>query len=179
MIKGLHVAGERIILDETILTAVQSHVGGTIGHRGDAGDSLEWLCLRGTGVQGPWVLWLMSWWKFTHGRVGGFRWQRVEPTAQFDSRCQTLPDGRGGVELPIALQLGIVQSQVLRILGQPSKRVGHTLLYRHEHEVTIKNQLFKTLNTMAVILRGQAVWATEAWRHGNHQQFEVLISAGR
>jgi len=53
VIKGLHVAGESIILDETILTAVQSHVGGTIGHRGDAGDSLEWLCLRGTGVQGP------------------------------------------------------------------------------------------------------------------------------
>jgi len=49
-------------------------------------------------------------------------------------------------------------------LGQPSKRLGDTLLYLHEHEETIKNEPFTALNTLAVLLSGQAVWAIEAWK---------------
>lgn len=163
MISDMRVAGERIVLDGTELKAVQGHLGGTIGHRGDASDSLDWLCLRGRGTQERWVLWLMSG-EISGGTVGGFRWQHVERTAQFDTRCQTLPDGRADVELPIAVRLGTSKSEVLRILGQPSEKLGDTLLYLHEHEETIKNQPFTAMNTFAVLLRGQTVWAIEVWK---------------
>src|ERR1700686_4858535 len=59
MITGLRVSGLRIVLEDTGLAAVQRHTGGIIGHRGDGGDSLSWLCLHGTSPQGDWVLWLM------------------------------------------------------------------------------------------------------------------------
>jgi hypothetical protein len=163
MITSLRVGGKSIVLDETDLKEVQRDVRGPIGHRGDAGDSLHWLCLRGRDARDEWVLWLMSG-EINGGSVGGFRWQRVEQTAQVDTRCQTLPDGRSGVEFPLAVRLGTSEGEILRILGRPSNRHGDTLLYLHEHEMTIKNQPFTAMNTVAVLLRKQAVWAIEAWK---------------
>jgi hypothetical protein len=52
------------------------------------------------------------------GSVGGFRWQRVESKAQLDGRCQTLPEERGGVELPVPLRLGISEDGVSHIFSQ-------------------------------------------------------------
>lgn len=163
MIATLRVGGKSVVLDETDLKAVQRDVGGTIGNRGDAGEALDWLCLHGGDARVPWVLWLMSG-EINGGAVGGFRWQRVEARAQFDHRCQTLPTGASGLELPLAVGLGMSNSEVVRILGQPSDRSGDTLFYLHEHEVTIKNQPFTAMNTLAVLLRKQAVWSIEAWK---------------
>ena len=163
MITSLRVAGKSIVLDETDLKQVQRDIGGTIGNRGDADDSLHWLCLRGGNARDQWVLSLMSG-EMNGGSVGGFRWQRVEQTAPFDARCQTFPGGRRGVELPLAVRLGTSESEISRILGQPSDRYGDTLLFLHEHEVTFKNQPFTAMNTLAVLLRKQAVWAIEAWK---------------
>jgi hypothetical protein len=160
MIAGLRVSGQTIVLEDTDLAAVQRHTGGTIGHWGDASDSLSWLCLHGTGPQGDWVLWLMSG-EIDGGTVGGFRWQHVERQAQFDTRCQTLPEGRGGVELPVALQLGVTEARVRRIFGEPSAKLGNALLYLHEHELTAHNEPYTAMNTLAVHLRGGVMWAIE------------------
>jgi hypothetical protein len=70
MINSLRVADKSIVLDETELTDVQRDVGGTIGSRGDAGDSLHWLCSSGRTVGDKWVLWLMSG-EMNGGSVGG------------------------------------------------------------------------------------------------------------
>lgn len=163
MITSLRAAGKNIVLDETDLKAVQSDIGGTIGNRGDAGDALGWLCFHGGEARAQWVLWLMSG-EINGGSVGGFRWQRADQTAHFDSKCRKFPDGRRGVEFPLEVQLGTSENQILHILGQPSDRHGETLLYLHEHEVTVKNQPFTAMNTVAVVLRKQAVWAIEAWK---------------
>jgi len=160
MITGLRVSRQSIVLEKTELTAVQRHVGGIIGDRGDAGQSLSWLCLHGIGAQGGWARWLMSG-EIDAGTVGGFRWQHVEGTARLDTRGQTLPEGQGAIELPVALRRGIAEAEGLRILGQPSGRLGNTLLYLHEHESTIKNQLFTAMSTLAVLLRGGVVSAIE------------------
>jgi hypothetical protein len=163
MIKGLRVSGLKIVLEDTELAVVQSHIGGTIGHRGDAGDSLSWLCLHGIDPQGDWVLWLMSG-EIDAGTVGGFRWQRVESKAKLDARCKALPEGRDGVELPVVLRLGITEDGVRHIFGQPSTRLGNAALYSHEHEGTIRNEPFTAMNTLAVLLRGGVVWAIEVWK---------------
>jgi hypothetical protein len=149
MITGLRVSGQTIVLEDTDLASVQKHTGGTIGHRGDAGDSLSWLCLHGTGPQGDWVLWLMSG-EIDGGTVGGFRWQHVERKPQLDTRCQTLSEGRGGVELPVALQLGITEAAVRHIFGEPTAKLGNALLYLHEHELTAHNEPYTAMNTLVV-----------------------------
>jgi hypothetical protein len=159
----LQLPGLRIFLDSTQLTAVQRRLGGTIGSRGDAGDALHWLCFHGTDGKGGWLLWLESG-EINGGAVGGFRWQRAGRTARFDARCRALPDGRRGVELPITLQLGIGEAGALHTLGSPTKRLGGTLLYLHEHEETIHGEPYTATNTLAVLLRGGVVWAIEAWK---------------
>jgi hypothetical protein len=163
MITSLRVAGRNIVLDETALKTVQSDIGGSIGNRGDAGDALGWLCFHGGEVRDQWVIWLMSG-EINGDAVGGFRWQRVDQTVHFDSKCRKLPHGKRGVEFPLAVRLGTSENQVLRILGEPSDKHGETLFYLHEHEVTFKNQPFTAMNTVAVILRKRAVWAIEAWK---------------
>ena len=163
MITSLRVAGQRIVLEETDLKAVQSRLGGTIGHSGDGADSVAWLCLGGSGVHGRWVLWLMGD-EISGGTVGGFRWQQVEPAARFDPKCQVLPRDRSQVELPIAIQLGTSESDVVRILGPPTRKLGDTLWYLHEHALTIKNQPCTLVNDLSLTLHGGMVRAVQAWK---------------
>jgi len=163
MITALRVSGQRIVLEHTNLEAVRKHTGGTIGHNGDGGDSLSWLCLHGTGRQGDWALWLMSG-EMDGGAVGGFLWQHVDRNAQFDTRCQVLTEGRGSIELPIALKLGTTEAGVEHILGQPTARLGNALLYQHRHEEIIHNAPYTSMNTLAVILHQGKVQAIEVWK---------------
>jgi hypothetical protein len=163
MITALRVSGQRIVLEHTNLEAVRKHTGGTIGHKGDASESVSWLCLHGTGRQGDWVLWLMSG-EIDGGTVGGFHWQHLDRNAQFDMRCQMMPAGQGSVELPIALKLGTTEAGVEHILGQPTARLGNTLFYQHEHEETTHNAPYISLNTLAVLLHEGTVQAIEVWK---------------
>jgi hypothetical protein len=88
MITSLRVAGESIVLDETDLKAVQSRVGGTIGHRGDAGGSLDCLCLHGSGVQGRWASWLMS------GEINGGAQSEASVGSVWNRLHSSIPDAR-------------------------------------------------------------------------------------
>ncbi len=163
MITALRVSGQKIVLEHTNLEAVRKQTGGTIGHRGDASESLSWLCLHGAGRQGDWVLWLMSG-EIDGGTVGGFRWQHVDRNAQFDTKCQMLPEGQGSVELPIALKLGTTEAAVEHIFGQPTARLGNALFYLHEHKTTIHNTPYTATNTLAVLLHKGMVEAIEVWK---------------
>jgi hypothetical protein len=164
MITGLEVGGLEIVLEETEMAAVQKRLGGTIGHHGDAGDSLSWLCLHGSDPQqGKWVLWLMSS-EIDGNSVGGFRWQRMEPKTRLDARCRTLPKGKDGIQLSAPLRLGIPESKVSGVFGPPTDRVGDSRLYQYEHEGTIHGEPFTAINTLMVELRQGFVWAIVAWK---------------
>lgn len=162
MIATLRVSGLTVTLEEAQLSTVQKRFGGTIGHRGDAADSLSWLCFHGIDVEGNWVLWLMSG-EMDRATVGGFRWQRVD--GQVDSRCQTLPDARNAIELPISLRLGTTtRAGVLSILGQPTTSVGDGLFYLHEHDKTIRYEPLTVMNTVDISLRDGVICAIEVWK---------------
>jgi hypothetical protein len=72
-----------------------------------------------------------------------------------------IPEGEGGIELPIALRLGQTEMQVRKILGKPTVRYGSTLIFCHEHEVTVRKEPFTVSNLVAVALRGGVVWAIQ------------------
>jgi hypothetical protein len=160
MVKTLRVSDLTIALESTDMKKVQRRFGGTFGAEGDAGDSLEWLCLRGGDAAGRWVLWLKSG-EMDDGTVGSFQWRRVPRDAKFDERCGVLSKADDRVELPIALRLGMSEADVLDVLGQPTGRYGNTLLYVHKHEGLNNNQEFTALNTVSVVVRDGAVWAIE------------------
>jgi hypothetical protein len=159
MISSLHIDGTEIRLEKTKLIDMQRKFGGTIGKRGDAADFLAWLCLAGRDSSGRWVLWLMSG-EIDGPSVGSFQWQRLEPSAQLDNRCQALPPATD-VRLPIAIRLGIKQAAVENILGRPSARRGDAALYEHEHNLTIKDIPYTSENTVEVDFRDGIVRSIE------------------
>jgi hypothetical protein len=156
----LRVSGMTIVLEKTDMRDVQRRFGGTLGQEGDAGDYLQWLCVRGGDATGPWVLWLESG-EMNAGTVGSFQWRRLTRAVKFDERCGSVSQNDNAVELPIALGLDISESKVLRTVGQPTARQRNTLLYVHEHEESDQNQPFTILNTLSVVVTNGRVSAIE------------------
>jgi len=60
MLVSLQVSNVAIYFEKTKMDDVRVRLRGTIGHSGDAGDYVEWLCFRGTDPKRRWVLWLES-----------------------------------------------------------------------------------------------------------------------
>jgi hypothetical protein len=152
MASKLRLSDMTVELEKTEMTDVQKRFGGTFGEEGDAGTSLEWLCLQGGDATGHWVLWLKSG-ELNDGSVGSFQWRRVNRAAKFDKRCGMLPKREGSVHLPIALDLGMAEAELLQLLGQPTVRRGNTLLYVHEHEVADQKGTYTALNTLSIVVR--------------------------
>ncbi len=92
IVTALRVGKSQVTLEKTTLSGTQKLLGGTTGHRGDAGDYVEWLCLHGTDANGQWALWLESS-EVAGGVVDGFALQRMHSNATPDRRCSTLPEG--------------------------------------------------------------------------------------
>jgi len=163
MITTLRVEKMLIVLEKTEMREVQTRLGGSIGHRGDASEALAWLCFDGADANGRWALWLESS-ELGGGWVDGFALQRLDPNASTDHRCRKLGKPNGGIELPIALRLGLTEMQVRTILGQPTIKYRNTLVFEHEHEETIRNEPFTAINSVYVTLRGGAVWTIQVWK---------------
>ena len=161
MVGAFRVSNFPIEFEETKMDDVRTRLGGTIGHKGDAGDYLEWLCFHGTDPEGRWVLWLESG-EIDGGMVGSFRWERLPVNAELDQRCRMLQRKAGGMVLPIRLRLGTTEKDVLKALGTPTVRRGDRLIYVHEHDETIRGEPFTSNNTVEVHLRGGTVCAIEA-----------------
>lgn len=142
---------------------VRTRIGGTMGHRGDAGDYVEWLCFHGTDPKGRWVLWLESG-EIDGGTVGSFQWQRLVSGAALDRRCRALREARGGIELPVALRLNMAEAEVLKALGPPTAKRGDRLIYVHEHQESIRSEPYTSENIVAILLRDGVVWEIDVSR---------------
>ncbi|MGB8012170.1 MAG: hypothetical protein WCF68_11185 [Terriglobales bacterium] len=160
MVATLRVSNVPIYFEKTKMDEVRARLGGTTGHAGDAGDYVEWLCFRGTDPKGLWVLWLESG-EIDGGMVGSFQWQRLANSAMLDRRCRTLQDTRGGIELPLALRLGMAETEVRKTLGPPTAKRGDRLIYVHEHQESIRGEPYTSENIVAILLRDGMVWAIE------------------
>jgi hypothetical protein len=71
LIDRLQVGKFPVILAKTPLAQVQAELGGTVGHVGDASESLSWVCLQGADQRSRWILWLESA-EIDEDLVGGF-----------------------------------------------------------------------------------------------------------
>jgi len=160
MFSAFHVAGYEVALEETSMKDAQTHLGGEIGQKGDAGDAVEWLCFHGADERGTWVLWLESG-EIDGGYVGSFQWRRIVKGAVFDPRCRDLGHRESQIKLPLPLALGANKSEVLKALGEPSLKDDEQLIYLHEHDSTISSEPFTTSNIVIVRLENGIVWAIQ------------------
>jgi len=156
MVTKLTVAGWPIELERTELEQAQEHFGGTMGKIGDASESLRWLCLYGKDRDGLWGLWLLSE-EIDGPSIGGIQWQRLPTDTQVDRKCKLI--AKGGVELPIALHLGMTQKEAELVLGKPSLVKGEIAVYSHEHSFTARKEQYTADNELYVVYRNGVVWS--------------------
>ncbi len=158
MVSHLSVANFPITLETTKLTDAQRRFGGLIGHSGDAGDSLGWLCFYQRNASDGWVLWLTSG-EIDGESIGGFVWLSMSSEQKIDSRCKALKAEQGIVMSPIPLRLGMTELQVEQLLGKPSGRFHNTFTYLHEHEGTIRDTPYTWDNSIDIVYRNGVVRA--------------------
>jgi len=160
MVSHVTVANWPITLETTTLTDAQRRFGGSIGHSGDAGESLQWLCLYQRSVGDGWVLWLTSG-EIDGGSIGGFIWLHMTAAQKIDSRCTELNAEQGTVVLPIPLKLSMTRNAVERLLGKPSGRFHGTFTYQHEHEGTVGHAPYTWENSVDLVYRRGLVQAIQ------------------
>lgn len=160
MITRIVVEGFPISLEQTTLEAARSHFRAVAGHQGDASEALSWICFSGRDEVGLWALWLISS-EIDGPDIGGLQWRRIPAGEEVDPRCQSL-QGTGTVKLPLPIQLGMSETQVESVIGDPSMKYGHSAIYSHHHSLTIGGQLYSADNTIYLsylegVLRSVAV----------------------
>lgn len=150
MVAKIVVSGAPVVLEKTQLRSIATRFGAAMGGRGEAGNSVRWLCFRGSDSGGEWALWLEGY-EIDGGTVGGFEWQRIRTSAIFDRRCRML--SAGSVELPDRLRLGLTREEVKMILGEPTAERGDTAVYVHSHKLFIRGEPFTSENIVEVVFR--------------------------
>ena len=148
MLSNLRVSTVAVTLEETRLDKVVQLLGATAGAKGDAGDSVQWLCFRGTDGGNQWVLWLESG-EIDGGSVGSFQWQQLSTDAKGDLRCHVL-SGTHPVELAVPLKLGMAEADVLKLLGKPSLRRSERMIYLHEHSESLSGVPYDSTNIIMI-----------------------------
>jgi hypothetical protein len=129
-----------------------------LGHSGDAGEALGWLCLYSRNASDGWVLWLESA-EIDGEAIGGFLWLRMSSVQRIDSRCKLLNTEQSIVTSPVPLRLGMTKLQVEQLLGKPSGRFQETFMYFHQHETTIKDTPYTSDDSIDIVYRNDLVWA--------------------
>lgn len=160
MVSHLKVSDWQITLEKTKLTDAQRRFGGSLGHSGDAGEFLQWLCLYSRKAEDGWVLWLTSG-EIDGGSIGGFVWLRTSATQRVDSRCTELNAEEATVTLPIPLKLDTSRKTVEQLLGKPSGRFHETFSYLHEHKGTIRHAPYTWDNSIDIFYRRGLVRAIQ------------------
>jgi len=151
MITALRLGQMSIRLERTELAAVRERFGGEEGSRGNASSALGWLCYAGQDAGGRWALWLTSS-EIDGPSIGSFEWRRVAGNAHFDPRCAQLPKGTDITLSLIPLRLGMSQSNVFRLLGQPTTRHGSILDYEHDEQKRVRRETYDYWNDVALRL---------------------------
>ena len=164
-VMSVRVGALGIVLENTSLAGVQQRLGGAVGHQGDAGESLSWLCLKGRDAAGAWVLWLEAS-EISGDYIAGFQLRRVATQARVDARCADL--GATSVRITPDLRLGSRRDDVVALLGPVSGVRADTLVWgrlvsRHAPPPASATTL-STLSSVAVVLKNGRVDAVEAWR---------------
>jgi hypothetical protein len=163
----LKIGSLTVVLEETPLLDVGTRFGASVGQRGDAGDSLEWVCFQGQDERGPWVLWLES--GEIHGpTVGGVLLKRRAASEQVDARCVRL--AATPISMPLPVHLGMPRSELLHLLGRPTSESGQSVVYSNCHSIKLSTKKgrepepFDLCSSLRVRFRAGTLDALEVWR---------------
>jgi hypothetical protein len=133
MIKAVHLGKDRIVFEKSRLADVMAMTGrGKIKHRGDAGQSVYWLCYRFEQNGATRQLYVTA-----HGEMGGPEHDVggivLNERAADEANCPVLP---GNLSPAIAdIGLGSRYSAFVHRLGPPSGRQGEQATWLFERKI--------------------------------------------
>ena len=162
ILPSLEVAGVPVILEETPFYNVQARLGGVFAQKGDAGNTVKWLCYYQLDSPVQWVIWLLGG-ELDDNKVMGFRWQNLPRSAVPDRRCAALP-ASGTIVLHAPIAIGQTASQAIAALGMPSGSRGNLLYYDHARTFIRDKLPWTTISTAVVSVRADRVETVEVWR---------------
>src|SRR5262245_32059116 len=108
LIPSIRIGDVEVVLDKTPIADVARRFNATRGHRGDASESLDWLCLTGRDTRDRWILWLESG-EIHGGAIGAFQLRRLGESEPVDVRCRAVAVN---VQDPAALRLEMSRDDV-------------------------------------------------------------------
>jgi hypothetical protein len=163
LVSEIAIGSFNVVLEKTLLEQVGTHFRAFTGHSGDAGESLDWVCLHGQNRIGQWILWIES--GEIHGQtVGGFLLLQRTANDKLDSHCKSVENAR--ISLPIPLSLGMSRAQVVAALGPPTSQSGSHLFYYHLNpEAGDAAETLTRVSTLYIRLNGRnEIDALQVWR---------------
>jgi hypothetical protein len=171
-ITSIKVAGYPVALERTPLEDAQAHLGGVVGHQGEAGDGMVWLCYFQTERQlqasAPWMIWLEERGDlYNPPLVSGFQWRTVPAHSVPDERCKSLPRA-GNVSLPVPIRLGQSRAAIRDLMGSPTAEYPQALVYSASHPKEIKGTSsaypFTEIETIAISFENGKVAAIDVYK---------------
>ena len=101
---------------ENVLKSIKA---GKIAQRGDASESLEWICYSMTDQYNPVRLWLLSG-EIDDGNVGAVVIRSMSTKDKASKKCPELPESFKPVKLDRKIWIHTSESDAREILGKPS-----------------------------------------------------------
>lgn len=133
---GVHLGYLHILFEQTTLASVIHEAGeGKIGHVGDAGESIYWVCYTVT-THARGRIWLIA-----HGEMGGPEHRIGLVDAKYDERasptsdCPALPVKLGEFSFDGNIVLGMSDSAAIDTLGPIYKRQNSWTHYQYVGEI--------------------------------------------
>lgn len=158
LIPKIGIGDVQVILDITPLLDVVSRFKAQPGHRGDANDSLDWICLHGKNARGGWILWLESG-EIHVNRIGAFQLRRLEPNQRVDARCRIV---NAVLQIPSELRLGMSREEVRRMLGGSiGAQATSSYVYEREDPNGVTVESIVTVAFTENVVVAFEVWKTE------------------
>ena len=163
MVSSLKAAGLSIELDRADIKEYAKRYGAKLGQSGDAASFAQWLCFVGGQEDQQWALWLTSG-EIDGDQISDFAIKQVAANSEVDSRCKPLGSPEEPSTSPSSLRLGMSESDLRLVLGEPTARRKDFLYYAHSHDIKKNNDPYTVMNTITIELKDGKVVAFKVWK---------------
>src|SRR5215469_9722455 len=142
MVTSLRFDGLIIDLEQTDIRETAKRYQAELGREGDAGDFFQWLC--SSEIDGD--------------RIGEFSIKPIGSNADVDSRCKPLSsDSDDPSTSPSKIRVGMSESDLMLVLGEPTARRDNFLYYAHSHDLKLHDEPYTLMNTVIVEVKDGVV----------------------
>lgn len=148
-VKSISMGNIVVQLEVTTLNDILSKIGtGKIQHRGDAAESVHWICYFIPSSASNARIWLMSG-EIHGGTVGSIAVRLLSSDDTATPSCPTLPMKYSPIQFEQNIGLESKESDLRRTFGKPSLVANDWIHFDSEQEVMLNSKQFTELGSLS------------------------------